>query len=200
MPPPPAFESYTSALGPRGVTTVEVYLDYACPYSKKMYEMLFLKVFPMYKDKIRLVFKHQVQPWHAQSMMIHEVALAVKKVGGLDGFFKFSTEVLAVQSDVCYDDVCVNLSKVEICNRLADVAEKACGLDKATLLDLVALKPEGMNSGSVVTDTLKHAIKEGRQNGIHVSPTTVVNGLIVDTSSGWDEATWKEFLDPLVGV
>lgn len=31
-------------------------------------------------------------------------------------------------------------------------------------------------------------------------PTCRVNGLVVDTSSGWSLEEWQEFLDPLVGA
>ena len=31
-----------------------------------------------------------------------------------------------------------------------------------------------------------------------MTPTSMVNGLIVDTSSGWELSKWKELLDPLV--
>ena len=39
-----------------------------------------------------------------------------------------------------------------------------------------------------------------RQSGVHVSPTATVNGLIVDTSSGWELWKWKELLDPVVAA
>jgi hypothetical protein len=32
-----------------------------------------------------------------------------------------------------------------------------------------------------------------------VSPTTTLNGMVCDTSSGWSLDQWKEFLDPHVG-
>jgi len=30
---------------------------------------------------------------------------------------------------------------------------------------------------------------------VHVSPSTYVNGLFVDTSSGWSTEQWHEFFD-----
>jgi len=38
-------------------------------------------------------------------------------------------------------------------------------------------------------------VKFSRQNGIHVSPTVMWDGLIAgDISSGWAEAEWSKFL------
>ena len=45
---------------------------------------------------------------------------------------------------------------------------------------------------------LKWYIKEGRQMGVHVSPTLSVNGLIVDSSSSWQLDEYRELLDPLL--
>ena len=41
-------------------------------------------------------------------------------------------------------------------------------------------------------------MKLGRQTGIHVSPTTTLNGMVCDTSSSWDLEQWRAFLDPHV--
>ena len=53
-------------------------------------------------------------------------------------------------------------------------------------------------AGNACTQELKFHVKLGRQTGIHVSPTTVLNGMVCDTSSGWGLEQWKEFLDPHV--
>lgn len=45
---------------------------------------------------------------------------------------------------------------------------------------------------------LKWYIKEGRQLGVHVSPTLSVNGLMVDSSSSWQLKDYQELLDPLL--
>ena len=45
---------------------------------------------------------------------------------------------------------------------------------------------------------LKWYIKEGRQLGVHVSPTLSLNGLIIDSSSSWELKNYQELLDPLL--
>ena len=46
---------------------------------------------------------------------------------------------------------------------------------------------------------LKLYVKWCRQQGVHVTPTCTVNGIITDTSSSWTEDQWKELLEPLFG-
>jgi protein-disulfide isomerase len=54
------------------------------------------------------------------------------------------------------------------------------------------------NSGSQVDGDLKLVIKIGRQNGIHVTPTAVLDGLIDPSiSSSYGAKEWKEWFDRL---
>jgi hypothetical protein len=110
------------------------------------------------------------------------------------------------------------LTPVQIREKLADIAEPLIGADKvADVKELLKLKSTP-NGGVAVTDELKytsrwfllrslglkliiHAVKYGRQNGIHVSPTVLWDGLVAgDISSSWGEKEWTEFLDAKVSV
>lgn len=52
------------------------------------------------------------------------------------------------------------------------------------------------NGGSAMFEPLKYLIKEGRQNGIHFTPTALLNGLEDGTvSSGWGKAEWDKWLE-----
>ena len=58
-------------------------------------------------------------------------------------------------------------------------------------------KDGAMNVGNAVTNTLKWYIKYTRQNGIHVSPSVVFDGITDNSvSSSWTLDQWKEYLDP----
>ena len=56
-------------------------VDYVCPYSKKISFALDKVVFPLiqkqYAGKVKVIFRNQVQPWHASSTLVHEAGLAV---------------------------------------------------------------------------------------------------------------------------
>ena len=50
-------------------------------------------------------------------------------------------------------------------------------------------------------DGTNTAVKFSRQNGIHVSPTVLWDGLVAnEISSSWGEKEWKEFLEKKVTV
>lgn len=83
MPPPiPPRPMGTLLFGhARPSLVIEVFLDLCCPFSKKMFKVLYEEVMPNYTDgNVDMLFQNVPQPWHAQSSYMHEVALAVKIV------------------------------------------------------------------------------------------------------------------------
>lgn len=78
----------------RGINRVEYFLDFACPFSAKMYKVLAAKVLPKAASMpdVEMIFRHQVQPWHVQSLILHECSLAVAKVAS-GKFEKFAEKV-----------------------------------------------------------------------------------------------------------
>lgn len=63
---------------------LELYLDYVCPFSKKMFNTVYTSVFPLikkkYPDKVQIIFRQQIQPWHPSSTIVHEAGVAVLKI------------------------------------------------------------------------------------------------------------------------
>ena len=181
--------------------TLACWLDYACPFSAKFYNTFTTEVMPQYGDNLKFVFLHQVQPWHPQSTMLHEAAIAVRMLGGDDAFWKFSTALCANQADY-FDANTYEMTRTQIYQSLAVLAAKSAGVNEAEVMAMLQRKEvEGqLNTGNEVTQMLKFYVKYGRQTGIHVSPTTQLNGMVCDTSSGWTLEQWKEFLDPHVNA
>ena len=64
--------------------TLELYLDYVCPYSLKMFNTMYTSVFPLirekYSSKVQVIFRQQIQPWHPSSTLVHEAGVAVLKL------------------------------------------------------------------------------------------------------------------------
>ena len=60
-----------------------VTVDYVCPYSKKIAATLDKVVIPLldqqYAGKVKVIFRNQVQPWHASSTFVHEAGLSVRR-------------------------------------------------------------------------------------------------------------------------
>ena len=107
--------------------TVGAWLDYACPFSAKFHETFVEKVLPHHGDDVRLLVYHQVQPWHPQSTMLHEAAIAVADVGGNDAFWKFSSALYATQTDF-FDANAWGKSRAQIYDELAALAETSAGV------------------------------------------------------------------------
>ena len=200
-PPLPTSDLHGRAIGPMDApVTLTAWLDYACPFSAKLFKTVTTQVIPHYGDKVRFVFYHQPQPWHPQSTMLHEAGVGVYNLGGVDAFWKFSAALFDTATDF-YDANTYDKSRSQIYEELAALAQSAAGVPKADLLaKLRRIEKEGeLNTGNECTQDLKFFVKLGRQTGIHVSPTTTLNGMVCDTSSGWSLDQWKEFLDPHVG-
>ncbi|KAJ3553204.1 hypothetical protein NM688_g3737 [Phlebia brevispora] len=146
-----------------------------------------------YGGKVKIIFRNQVQPWHASSTLVHEAGIAVARVAP-DQFWAFSLALFAKQDDF-FDIPSSDLTVKQIRGKLADLAASVIGADKRdAVLDLLTNK-SSPNGGVAVTDDLKYTIKFSRQNGIHVSPTVLFDGLVAnEISSSWGETEWKEFL------
>jgi hypothetical protein len=61
-----AGQKLTASSVPETLHTVELFLDYVCPYSSKMFSTVYSSVFPALKEKglkVQFIFRQQIQPW-----------------------------------------------------------------------------------------------------------------------------------------
>lgn len=62
-----AGQKFSAANAPT-LHTLELYLDYVCPFSAKMFNTVYTSVFPLirskYASKVQILFRQQIQPWH----------------------------------------------------------------------------------------------------------------------------------------
>eukprot|EP01111_Echinosteliopsis_oligospora_P002768 TRINITY_DN1427_c0_g1_i1.p1 TRINITY_DN1427_c0_g1~~TRINITY_DN1427_c0_g1_i1.p1 ORF type:complete len:109 (+),score=38.85 TRINITY_DN1427_c0_g1_i1:336-662(+) len=101
-----------------------------------------------------------------------------------------------------FDRPSVDLNSNQIRDKLAQFAGEFAGNADATqkIRDLITFKTTP-NGGIDVTDDLKYCVKIGRQNGIHVTPTALWDGLVEgQISSSWGEKEWSDFLKEKVTV
>lgn len=195
----PRFASHAIGKGP---IVIELWLDYICPFSAKIFYEVYDKVIPAaeekYPGKFQWVFQNQPQPWHGQGTWVHEAGIAVGLIEP-SKFWEFS-KVLFKESEDFYDLNTKDKSRTEIVGKLADLAQQV-NVDKEKVADLLTIQsPDGaLNGGSKVTNDLKSFIRVGRQNGIHVTPTVVINGLQDPSiSSSWTAEQWFQKLDSTV--
>lgn len=194
--------SFLQIGNPAAPHSLELYLDFVCPFSAK----IFLKaVDPIlkpaftegkYAGKVKLLLRLQPQPWHGASTFTHEAALAVGRVAP-DRFYAYAIELFKNQESF-FDIPVSTLTPIQIREKLVAIAPE--GIDKSAVAELLKHKTTP-NGGTGVTDDLKYGVKIGRQNGIHVTPTAVWDGLIAgDVSSSWAEEEWTKFLEAKVSV
>lgn len=88
-----------------------------------------------------------------------------------------------------------NKTRRQAAEQLAKLAEKVGVPSEKVLQLLVNGTGEPKNAGNKVSNDLKLFIRIGRQNGVHVSPTVLLDGLKDESiSSGWELEQWKEYL------
>ncbi|KAJ7055102.1 hypothetical protein C8F01DRAFT_1161061 [Mycena amicta] len=179
--------------------TLDIFLDYVCPFSAKMSRAIDSVLVPLlgpngkYHGKIKVIFRPQVQPWHGTSTFVHEAGLAVARVSP-ESFWPFSLALFKRQGEY-FDIPSSTLTPLQIREKLAALAAEVIPANAAgDFSELLALK-SSPNGGNAVTDDLKYTIKFSRQNSIHVSPTVLWDGLVAnEISSGWGEKEWTDFL------
>ncbi|KZZ90184.1 Thioredoxin-like fold protein [Moelleriella libera RCEF 2490] len=192
----------SASAAPHSTHTFELYLDYCCPFSAKIFRNLTKEVIPAIREntewssKLTLIFRQQVQPWHPSSTLMHEAGLAVLRLAP-EKFWDFSAQLFEEQKDY-FDVSVVNETRNATYGRLAKVAAKV-GVDESEVLKLLKIGDSASDKGSLnignqVTNDLKVITKMNRLIGVHVTPTVVFDGVVQDTSSGWTLDQWKEWL------
>jgi len=191
-----------SASSQQSIHTLELYLDYVCPFSAKMFNTLHSSVFPLveskYAEKVQFIFRQQIQPWHPSSTLVHEAGVAVLKLSP-EKFWPFSAALFADQKSY-FDVNIVNEARNNTYKRLARLGASV-GVDEKKMFDLLFIddKPGNdgaLNTGNGVTNELKVLVKMNRLTGIHVTPTVVFDGVVENSiSSGWSKEQWDEWLE-----
>ncbi|KAK1781245.1 hypothetical protein QBC45DRAFT_70944 [Copromyces sp. CBS 386.78] len=185
--------------------TVEIFLDYVCPFSAKIYNTLYTSLFPALaadpsglSSKLQFIFRHQVQPWHPSSTLTHEAGLAVQRLAPTK-FWDFSAALFKDQK-AYFDVSLVNETRNETYKRLAKLASQSVGVDEKEVYELLTIPTEAaddgsLNVGNAMTNDLKVVIKMARLVSVHVSPTVIFDGVVAgDVSSSWTVEQWLEFL------
>lgn len=156
-----------------------------------------------YPNKLQVIFRQQVQPWHPSGTLVHESALAVLFLAP-DKFWPFCEILFEHQFDF-FDENVVNETRNDTYLRLAKLATPL-GIDETEMMDLlrVSSKPHPehgrLNQGNKITESLKLLTRMSRQQGIHFSPTVMLDGVIDDSvSSKWELQDWEEWLDKKFG-
>jgi len=204
LPPQLSFLRIGSPSAPH---TLEIWLDYVCPYSAKITRNALIPIIkpavttgPL-KDKVQLLVRLQIQPWHGSSLFTHEASVAVGKVAP-EGWWDYHVLLMQHQEEF-YDRRVADSTPTEIRRKLIALAGEVPSIDQSKLLTIQELLTYkgSPNGGIAVTDDVKWFVKVARQNSVHVSPTAVWDGIKNDSvGSAWGEMEWTEFFSTNVKV
>jgi len=176
----PNVEPLVLGHGPR---TFEVFIEPTCPFSVKAFNKLIPLLDKMGEQNVTVKIRFQSQPWHMYSAVIVRCILAAASLPqGKDAAFAVMQAVADHREEFEFTDHCSGPNMDATPNQIIKRIEKYSGISLAAAFS----RPD-------LTADIKWHAKYARQNGIHVTPTFMVNGLVQsDLGSGDDIERWIE--------
>ena len=168
----------TWGTGPR---IFEVFLEPTCPYSVKTFNKLDELLSQAGEDRITMKIRLQSQPWHMYSGVIVRCIIAASTLeGGKETANKVISAVAAHREEFEFARHAGGPNMDVTPNQIIERLEGYSGVKLKEAFAIPDLDRE-----------IKWHCKYARQNGIHVSPTFMIDGLVQpDMSSGDEVAAW----------
>jgi hypothetical protein len=165
----------------RGPHEFTVFLEPTCPYSVRAFGKLDELLTQAGEDRITIRIVLQSQPWHMYSGVITRCILAASTLpGGKQAAKDVMAAVGAHREEFEFERHCRGANMDATPNDIIARIEGYSGVKVAEAFAIPDLDRE-----------VKWHCKYARQNGIHVSPTFMVDGLVqVDISSGDTVESW----------
>lgn len=164
--------------GPR---VLEVFLEPTCPFSVRAFGKLDALLAEAGADRITVKIRLQSQPWHLFSGVIVRAILAASTLpGGREAAKAVLAAVAAHREEFEFDHHCGGPNLDATPRQILARIEGYTGLALADAFAIADLDRE-----------IKWHCKYARQNGIHVSPTFLIDGLVqADMGSGDPVSSW----------
>ncbi|MFT3690795.1 DsbA family protein [Paenirhodobacter sp.] len=163
-----------------GPHVFEMFLEPTCPFSVRAFGKMDA-LLAVGEDRVTVKLRMQSQPWHMFSGVITRCVLAASMLsGGRENAKKVLAEVGARREEFEFEAHCRGPNMETTPNQIIARIEGYTGLALAEAFTFPELEAE-----------IKWHAKYARQNGIHVSPTFMVNGLVQpDLGSGDPVEAW----------
>ena len=167
----------------RGSSVFDVFLEPTCPFSARVFSKLPSLIDTAGSDMVSVRIWLHSQPWHMYSgVLCRAIAAAANQDPEGSSALDVMEAIFRSRGAYEFDAHCrgplLNTSPHQLLSRLVEES----GVDFW----------EAFDDENLQTVIKQHA-KFSRQNGIHVSPTVMFNGLIVpDISSGDAVQTWLD--------
>ncbi len=164
--------------GPR---IFEVFLEPTCPFSVRAFNKLDALLAQAGEDTITIRIRLQSQPWHMFSGVLVRCILAASTLaGGRETARRVMAAIGAHREEFEFAHHAGGPNMDVTPNELIERLERYSGIKLKEAFAIPDLDRE-----------IKWHCKYARQNGIHVSPTFMIDGLVqTDMSSGDDVEAW----------
>src|SRR3954452_600175 len=157
----------------------EVFLEPTCPFSVKAFGKLDYLLAQAGEDRITVKLRLQSQPWHMYSGVIVRCILAASTLeNGKAAAKSVMAAVAAHREEFEFERHCSGPNLDATPNDIIARIERYSGVKLADAVAIPDLDRE-----------VKWHAKYARQNGIHVSPTFMIDGLVQAEMSSGDAVT-----------
>jgi hypothetical protein len=162
-----------------------MFLEPTCPFSVRAFGKLDETLNSAGVDRITVKIRLHSQPWHLYSGVIVRCVLAASTLpGGKEAAKSVLAAVAARREEFEFDKHCSGPNMSATPNQVIARIEAYTGLKLADAFSIPDLDRE-----------VKWHVKYARQNGIHSSPTFMIDGLVrPDMSSGDAVSVWASKL------
>jgi hypothetical protein len=172
----------------RGPRVFEMFLEPTCPFSARALGKLDETLAAAGEDRITIEIRLQSQPWHLYSGVITRCVLAASTLEGGRHAAKAALAAVAAHRDEFeFADHCAGANMDATPNDIVRRLEHYSGLPLAEAFALPGLDRE-----------IKWHCRYARQNGVHVSPTFMIDGLVRPEMSSGDKVS--EWVSRLLAV
>lgn len=178
MPEPLIYEELEWGHGPR---LFEVFLEPTCPFSARALNKLDAFLAQAGEDRVRLRMWIHSQPWHLYSAVVSRAVLAASTLeNGKEQAKRLLKTVADRREEFEFTEHAIGPNRKHSPNDILARLRVYSGVDFLPAFD----RPELQN-------LIKRHAKYSRQNGIHASPTFMIDGLIDPSVGSGDEvAGW----------
>jgi hypothetical protein len=168
-----------------GKIELEIFLEPTCPFSKRAFAKLEPLLNAIGEDRLTIKIRFVSQPWHLFSGIVTRTILAASATpGGKRAGLKAMSAVFDHREEFEFEEHCAgpNMDRTP-----AEIVAHISALTGIELGEAFKLKS--------VEQVLKWHTKYVRQNGVHFSPTFVVNRIVNNAmSSGQTIEEWAKEL------
>jgi hypothetical protein len=160
----------------KGPCTLEAFLEPTCPFSARAFPKLFELIERVGADLVTVKIRLHSQPWHIFSGLITRAIIAASTTkGGKEAARAVMAAVFAKREEFEFENHCAGPNMDATPNQiLARIEKESC----------IAVA-EPFRIPDLDREIMWHT-KYARQNGIHVSPTFMIGGLINSNMSSGD--------------